>query len=85
MLYGPRTPGKKTAGKIPHIFDLVCPIRLETNAEGNLERWLQTEPDNSYEAKSRIQGLERFERPHIGDLLAKIREKDPDKTHEDPE
>lgn len=75
MLYAPRCPGSKTAGKIPHVFDFVFPLRLENNPEtGELERWLQTQPCTRYEAKSRLSALGRYEKPDIGAIADKIRD-----------
>lgn len=75
LLYQPQVPGKSIARKIPYIFDLVFALRVESTPEGDLQRWLQTQPDHQYEAKARLpptRSLERFEPADMAAITQKI-------------
>ena len=45
---------------------------LEKNAEGELERWLQTSPDLQYAGKDRSGLLDVFEEPNLAAISTKI-------------
>ena len=53
LVYGPALPGRKLEGKVPYLFDLVLPLRVRKDKEGDIHRWLQTQPDGRWQAKSR--------------------------------
>lgn len=75
LLFQPQVPGSAIAKKIPYIFDLLFALRLETGPDGELQRWIQTQPDHQYEAKARLpQGtqLQRFEPADLGAITKKI-------------
>lgn len=76
LLYCPHFPGKTLTQKsqIGHDPDYVLPLRMKKDAEGNMRRVLQTEPDGQYVAKKRDpnQALNKFEKPDIGALKQKI-------------
>lgn len=73
VLYSPMMPGAKLAQQIPYIFDEVFALRVEKDADGNPQRWLQTSRDIQYEAKDRSGVLDMFESPSLHDIAAKIR------------
>lgn len=73
MLYQPSAPGTKVGQSLPYFFDEVFVLRVEKNADsGELERWLQTQPDYNYTAKDRSGALDLFECPDLGAIAAKI-------------
>ena len=72
LLYSPAMPGAKLGAALPYFFDLVCPLRVEKDREGNLHRWLQTATDGQYIAKDRSGQLEMFEEPSIAQIKASI-------------
>lgn len=73
ILYSPLMPGSKLAQQIPYLFDEVFALRVEKDAEGNSQRWLQTGRDIQYEAKDRSGLLDMFEPPSLYDIAMKIR------------
>ena len=73
MMYQPSAPGAKIGQALPYFFDEVFVIRVEKNQEsGEMERWLQTQPDYNYTAKDRSGGLDTFEKPDLAHIAAKI-------------
>ena len=72
LLYALGMPGAKLGAALPYFFDLVCPLRVEKDREGNLHRWLQTGTDGAYIAKDRSGQLEMFEEPSIASVKAAI-------------
>lgn len=72
MLYSPAMPGAKLGQQIPFLFDEVFCLRVEKDAEGNPQRWLQTATDFSYVAKDRSGRLDPFEQPNLAHIAAKI-------------
>jgi phage nucleotide-binding protein len=73
MLYGPGMPGQKLGQSIPYLTDIVMALRLEKDAEGNLVRWLQTQPDSQWSAKDRSGLLDMWEQADLGAIIRKIR------------
>lgn len=73
MLFAPAMPGTKLAQALPYWFDLVLSYRVEKDADGNPDRWLQTQRDLQHEAKDRSGKLDVYERPNLADIAAKIR------------
>jgi len=78
--YWPLMPGKTLTNGIGYLFDQVCALRVEEDAEGNLSRWLQTSRDVQYEAKDRSGLLDMFEPPDLYMLENKIIGTVPDET-----
>lgn len=72
MLYGPSMPGAKLGQALPYFFDEVFCLRLEKDADGATQRWLQTQPDFNYTAKDRSGALDPFEAPNLAAIAAKI-------------
>lgn len=72
MLYAPSMPGAKLGQALPYFFDEVFCLRLENDADGNPQRWLQTQPDFNYTAKDRSGALSPFEAPNLAAIAAKI-------------
>jgi hypothetical protein len=72
MLYGPATPGQKLASGLPYLFDEVFCLRVETDADGNPQRWLQTQPDQQFIAKDRSGALNQYEPPDLAAVINKI-------------
>ena len=72
MLYGPSMPGARLGQAIPYLTDLVFAMRLEKDADGNTQRWLQCQPDFSYVAKDRSGKLDAFEQPNMREVIRKV-------------
>jgi phage nucleotide-binding protein len=73
MLFSPTMPGLKLGQLLPYLFDEVFVLRVEKDAEGNPQRWLQTVGDHQYVAKDRSGKLDPFELPNLSDVATKIR------------
>lgn len=69
--YGPSLPGKKLAADMPYIFDFVFALRMGKTEEGEVFRYLQTEPDIQYTAKARGGMLDAVEDPNLLDIFKK--------------
>lgn len=72
LLYGPSMPGVKLGQSLPYFFDEVFAFRLERDSEGELQRWLQTQPDLQYSAKDRSGALDLYEAPDFAAIFSKI-------------
>jgi len=72
VLFGPAMPGQRLGQSLPYLFDEVFVLRVEKDAEGNVQRWLQTQPDFQYQAKDRSGALDPFEAPDLAAIAAKI-------------
>jgi hypothetical protein len=72
MLYGAAMPGKQLPQALPYLFDEVFALRVDTDAEGNLTRTLQTGCDAIYDAKDRSGSLALFEPPNLAHIAQKI-------------
>jgi phage nucleotide-binding protein len=72
VLYGPSMPGQKLGQALPYFFDEVFALRVEKDSEGNMQRWLQTQPDFQWGAKDRSGALEVWEAPDLAAIAAKI-------------
>lgn len=72
MLYAPSMPGAKLGQSIGYLFDEVFVMRVEKDAEGNPQRWLQTASDYNFTAKDRSGRLDPFEAPNLSAIAAKI-------------
>lgn len=72
MLYQPSLPGKKSVLDLMHAYDEIFAYRLERDAQGNVRRFLQTQPCHQYQAKDRSDRLEFYEAPDLGAIYRKI-------------
>jgi phage nucleotide-binding protein len=72
QLYYPSLPGAKLGQGIGYFFDEVFALRVEKDAEGNMQRWLQTQPDHQWAAKDRSGVLEVWEAPALSAIAGKI-------------
>ncbi|QDH45171.1 hypothetical protein [Salmonella phage SE13] len=54
MLYSPLMPGQQLPKQLPYLMDAVLALRMTApDANGNSERYIQTQPDYQWEAKCR--------------------------------
>jgi len=72
MLYAPSMPGNKTGQSLPFFFDEVLALRIEKDADGNIQRALMCESDGLWVAKDRSGKLDAWEAPDLGALITKI-------------
>ena len=73
MLYSPMMPGKSLSQNLGYFFDLVMPLRVDKDAEGNTFRALMTYSDGLWQAKNRAAGrLDMWEAPDLGAIIRKI-------------
>lgn len=72
MYFGPSMPGRRLAQGLPYFVDIVCAMHAAPNDEGEIVRWLQTQPDARYTAKDRSGRLAPSERADLGALITKI-------------
>lgn len=72
VMYGPSMPGAKLGPKFPYFFDEVFRIGVNKDAQGNMFRFLQTQPELQFGAKDRSGALAPIEPPHLGYLISKI-------------
>ena len=72
MLYAPSMPGNKLAQMLPFFFDEVLALRVEKDAEGELQRSLQCVPDGLWQAKDRSGKLDTYESPDLTAIIKKI-------------
>ena len=70
--YGPSMPGSKLGPKLPYFFDEVFRLGVGKTPQGDIYRFVQTQPDNQYEAKDRSGALAPYDHPHLGYLFNKI-------------
>ena len=72
ILYSPSMPGAKLGQQLPYFFDLVLPLRVEKDAEGNTVRSLQCQSDGLWTAKDRSGRLDAWEPADLGHVIKKI-------------
>jgi hypothetical protein len=72
ILYSPSMPGAKLGQQLPYFFDLVLPLRVEKDAEGNTVRSLQCQSDGLWTAKDRSGRLGAWEPADLGHVIRKI-------------
>ena len=72
ILFSPDVPGNSFSQKLPYYFDEVFAFRMMKNSEGVMTRYIQTYPDERYDAKDRSGNLSQFEEPDISKIIAKI-------------
>lgn len=74
ILYGPSMPGKTLTQQLPYFFDEVLALRVEKNTEGQVQRFLQAQPDGLWLAKDRSGRLGQWEPADLGEIINKIKE-----------
>jgi phage nucleotide-binding protein len=74
ILYAPSMPGNKTGQSLPFFFDEVLALRIEKDADGNIQRALMCESDGLWVAKDRSGKLDAWESPDLGLIIKKIGE-----------
>lgn len=72
ILYAPSMPGNKTGQSLPFFFDEVLALRIEKDADGNIQRALMCESDGLWVAKDRSGKLDAWESPDLGLIINKI-------------
>jgi len=72
LIHGISFPGQQLTTSLPYMFDELFALRVETNPEGEIVRYLQTSRDSQYDAKDRSGKLAQFEEPHLGNIINKI-------------
>jgi len=72
ILFGPMTEGQRLAKALPYLFDEVFVLHNYKNDDGEIDRSLQTERDNQYDAKDRSGALDFWEPADLGKIQAKI-------------
>ena len=72
ILYAPAMPGNKTGQQLPYFFDEVLALRVERDAEGNVQRALMCDSDGLWQAKDRSGKLTAWEAPDLGAIVEKI-------------
>lgn len=72
ILYSPSMPGNKLAQQIPYLVDEVFALRVERDADGELQRALMCHGDNVWLAKDRSGRLDTWEQPDLGAIIRKI-------------
>lgn len=72
VMYAPSMPGNKTGQSLPFFFDEVLALRIEKDADGNIQRALMCESDGLWVAKDRSGKLDAWESPDLGQIIKKI-------------
>jgi phage nucleotide-binding protein len=72
ILYAPSMPGNKTGQQLPYFFDEVLALRVERDAEGNVQRALMCDSDGLWQAKDRSGKLAAWEAPSLSAIVEKI-------------
>lgn len=72
VLYAPSMPGNKTGQQLPYFFDEVLALRVERDAEGNVQRALMCDSDGLWQAKDRSGKLAAWEAADLGAIIEKI-------------
>jgi hypothetical protein len=70
--YNPSMPGAKLSQQLGYFFDEVFRLGIGKTPEGQLYRFLQTQPDLQYEAKDRSGCLAPLEAPDLNAIFTKI-------------
>lgn len=72
MVFGPSMPGKNLTQGLAYFFDEVFALRVHTDEEGTIQRWLQTSANGTHAAKDRSGALELFEPCDLSQIKNKI-------------
>lgn len=70
--YGPSMPGSKLGSKLPYYFDEVFRLAINKTPQGEMFRYLQTQPDLQFEAKDRSGVLASMEQPNLTHIFNTI-------------
>lgn len=70
--FAPDAPGQVISPQLPRWFDFVLPMRIGEREGGGKYRYLQTQPDLQYTAKSRGDNLRDQEPPNLSKLFKKV-------------
>lgn len=70
--YGPSMPGQKLGPALPYLFDEVFRLGINKAPNGELCRFLQTQPDLQHHAKDRSGVLATIEQPNLSAIFARI-------------
>jgi len=70
--FRPAMPGKTLVNGLPFFFDEVMALRIGTEEDGTMFRYLQTEPSVQYTAKDRSGKLDKIERPDLTHMFDKV-------------
>ena len=70
-VFYPNMPGQQLLNELPYFFDFVFALRIEEDDDGKVVRYLQTQPDYAYDAKSCGDELNEHEPPHLGNIFIK--------------
>lgn len=74
VLNQPDMPGKELTKQFPHFFDEVYYLGVSAKTpQAPSYRFLRTQPDNQFYAKSRSGCLDEIEEPNLGKIIEKIR------------
>lgn len=72
VMYNASMPGKSLTQGLPYFFDEVLALRIERDADGDVQRMLQCRDDGIWNAKDRSGKLEMWEQPDLGVVINKI-------------
>jgi phage nucleotide-binding protein len=70
--YGISMPGAKLGHRLPYFFDEVYRLGIDKDNQGQSYRYLQTQPDYQFDAKSRSGALASKEPPNLTSIIRKI-------------
>jgi len=65
-------PGNALAESLPYMFDEVFCLRITDDDDNNSVRFIQTQPNEDYDAKDRSNKLNKREEPDIAKIFKKI-------------
>jgi hypothetical protein len=72
VLYGIQMPGNKLSPQLPYLFDEMYYLGVKKAPDGSSFRFLQTQPDFQFDAKSRSGALAPIEVPNLTHIINKI-------------
>jgi phage nucleotide-binding protein len=72
VMYAPMMPGNKVGQSLPFFFDIVMPLRVTKDENGQTIRALMTESDGLWQAKARGYALEQWEPADLGAIIRKV-------------
>ena len=72
ITYAPAMPGNQLTLFLPFAMDEMLCLRVKEDKINGDYRYLQTQPDFNYSAKDRSNKLNAIEKPHLGELFAKM-------------
>lgn len=70
--YAASMPGSKLGQKLPYFFDEVFRLGVNKTPQGEVYRFLQTQPDLQFDAKDRSGCLDPVEYPNLSNIISKI-------------